>query len=92
MTPWPRTGGNEESMVNAVRERLTADRLKVFAPCANTIREFQSWSYKRTAAGELPAGEDKFEDRDNHAMDVCKGVVATHPKYDRGTIRVVGGE
>jgi hypothetical protein len=78
--PWPRTGGNEETMVEAVRKRLISDRLKVFATCVNTIREFQSWSYKRTATGELPAGEDKFEDRDNHTMDCVKGVLATNPK------------
>jgi hypothetical protein len=79
--PWPRTAGQEESMVERVRERLRQDRLKVFSTCANTIREFQTWSYKRTPTGELPPGEDKFEDRDNHAMDVVKGVVAANPGH-----------
>jgi phage terminase large subunit len=81
--PWPRST-DKEAMVNAVRERLAADRLKVFATCANTIREFQSWSYRRTAKGELPTGDDQFEDRDNHAMDVICGLVATNPAHRVG--------
>lgn len=79
--PWPRTKSKEESMVEAVRKRLIEDKLKVFATCQKTIQEFQSWSYKRTASGEMPPGEDKFEDANNHAMDVVKGVVASNPKH-----------
>jgi PBSX family phage terminase large subunit len=77
LSPWPRSI-NVEAMVNAVRQRLAGDRLKVFVTCVNTIREFQSWSYKRTGGGELPSGDDQFEDRDNHAMDVVKGLVAVN--------------
>lgn len=74
-SPWPRST-NKEAMVEAVRQRLRSDRLKVFSTCINTINEFQSWSYKRTAKGELPAGDDQYEDKDNHAMDVICGLVA----------------
>jgi hypothetical protein len=81
MGPWPRTGQKEETMVEAVRELLRTRKLKVFRTCTNTINEFQSWSYKRTAKGEVPDGEDKFEDKNNHAMDVVKGVVATNPRW-----------
>jgi hypothetical protein len=86
-SPWPRTGGQEEALVEEVRRLLgTMDgagfpKLQVFRNCENTIREFQSWSYKRTAHGDLPPGADKFEDKDNHAMDVVKGVIATHPHF-----------
>jgi hypothetical protein len=87
-TPWPRAeSAGVQAQVNQVRERLTrcgADgrpMLLVFESCPNTIREFQSWSYKRTPTGELPAGDDAFEDRDNHAMDVIRGLVATNPVY-----------
>lgn len=90
LTPWPRTGGNEESMVERVRERLRQGRLKVFSTCVNTINEFQSWSYKRSAKGELMPGEDKFEDRNNDAMDVVKGVIATNPLHNVSRITVVG--
>ena len=75
--PWRRTGTMSAAMVEAVRERIKQDRLKVFATCVDTIREFQSWKYKRTPAGETPAGDDQFEDRDNHAMDVVKGVLSS---------------
>src|SRR5687768_1809715 len=77
-SPWPRST-DVESMVNAVRERLNDVKLKVFNTCTNTIREFQSWAYERTAKGELPPGDDAFVDADNHAMDVIKGIVAARP-------------
>jgi PBSX family phage terminase large subunit len=79
IAPWPRTGRNSAAMVEAVRTLLTAQpepALKVFRGCQSTINEFQSWRYKRTASGELPNGDDQFEDKDNHAMDVTRGMVA----------------
>jgi hypothetical protein len=93
-SPWRRTGGQEEAMVENVRCRLAKldamrePTLRVFAKCVNTISEFQSWSYRRTPNGDLPPGPDKFEDKDNHAMDVVKGVLATHPRYDYGSAGV----
>jgi phage terminase large subunit len=86
---WPRTGDNAEAMVDAVRSRLRAGTLKVFSTCLNTIDEFQSWSYKRTKSGELPPGDDAFEDRNNHAMDVVRGVVAFGPRFGGGAVRAV---
>ena len=89
--PWPRTQSsqNERAMVEAVRQLLIGDRLRVFATCTNTITEFQSWSWKRTTKGELPAGEDAFEDRNNHCMDALRGLVATHPSHRMGRIEVL---
>lgn len=75
VTPWPRTT-NAEGMVDAVRALLSADRLKVFDTCTYTIDEFESWKYKRNAKGEKTGGDDQFEDANNHAMDVVKGLVA----------------
>jgi PBSX family phage terminase large subunit len=75
MTPWPRST-DVEAMVNAVRQLLVEGKLKVFSTCTNTIDEFQAWRYKRTSKGEPPAGDDAFEDANNHAMDVIKGLVA----------------
>lgn len=91
LTPWPRSTA-VESMVEAVRRRLIDEKLKVFSTCVNCIREFQSWSYKRTAKGEIPAGDDQYEDRDNDAMDVIKGVVAANPRHapQRGIIVLEG--
>jgi phage terminase large subunit len=73
---WPRST-NKEAMVEGVRELLRTDRLKVSSECRATIREFQTWAYRRTPGGELPKGDDQFEDRDNDCMDVVCGVVAT---------------
>jgi hypothetical protein len=85
MTPWPRAQNSaaQEAQVEVVRKRLNEDSLVVFNTCPHTIMEFQSWSYKRTASGELPPGDDKFEDRNDHCMDVVRGVVATDPTFDQ---------
>ncbi len=91
MSPWPRST-DKEAMVNNVRQLLNADpvRLKVFRSCRNTINEFQSWRFKRTAKGELPAGDDAYVDADNHAMDVICGLASMNLTGSH-TIRVVGG-
>lgn len=83
LAPWPRTGVSAEAMVDRVRRRLQGDQLKVFSTCDNTISEFQTWRYKRTAKGELPTGDDQFEDANNHAMDVVKGVVTAGISFDQ---------
>jgi hypothetical protein len=54
--------------------------------------EFQTWSYKRGPGGELPPGDDKFEDRRNDAMDCIKGFVATNPTFDPVQTHVEVGE
>lgn len=92
MFPWPRTGNNAQPMVEAVRERLNLDTLKVFRNCANTIREFQSWSFKRTSDGQVPKGDDAYEDKDNDAMDVVKGLVAMNFKFAHDKIEAHGSD
>lgn len=87
---WPRTGQNEDQMVQAVREKLINRQLKLFPNCQNTIREFQSWKFKRAPGGDLPPGEDKYEDKENHALDVVKGLIALNLKHERSGIVVVG--
>jgi hypothetical protein len=91
MTPWPRTGGNEETMVEAVRDKLREATLEVTANCVNTQMEWQTWSYQRNQKGEQTGGEDKYVDADNHAMDVVKGVIATGFGKKKSLIRVSGG-
>lgn len=88
VSPWPRST-DKESMVEAVRKRLEGDRLKIFATCPNTITEFQTWSYKRTARGEVPSGDDAYEDANNHALDVVCGLVALNLKYGGNQVRVL---
>lgn len=91
LTPWPRTGRGEEAMVEGVRHKLDDGTLLVFDTCKHTIMEFESWSYKRTANGEIPAGDDRFEDKQNDAMDCVKGFIATNPTYDSQTALVEEG-
>lgn len=90
LTPWPRTGGNEETMVESVREVLRDRKLLVCHTCPATQMEFQTWSYFRDQKGNMKGGEDKFEDANNHAMDVVKGVMATGFGRPRGKIVVYG--
>lgn len=86
--PWPRSI-DVEAMVSEVRTRLNADLLKVFRTCPHTIGEFQSWRYKRMADGSVPKGDDAFEDANNHAMDVVKGVNALCLKYGSAGVEAV---
>jgi hypothetical protein len=79
LVPGPRSI-DVEAGVNGVRQRLIDDRLKVFATCRHTVDEFQSWRYRRNARGEQLAGDDQFEDADNHAMDGVRGLVALNLK------------
>jgi hypothetical protein len=96
MSPWPRST-DKQAMVERVRERLIhrdpesrelAPRIKVFRSCANTIAEFQSWRFKRTSKGAPPAGDDAYEDANNHACDVVCGMVALNLKHERGGVTV----
>lgn len=103
LVPWPRMSekGAKEASVNAVRRRLIGwppqgkpndpaqPMLKVFRTCRNTIGEFQRWSYKRMADGQLPAGDDQFEDRDNHAMDCLCGAAALNLRFNQQGIIVI---
>ncbi len=89
---WPRTGNQSESMVERVRQYLIGDRLKVFSTCSSTIDEFETWSFSRNTRGEIKDGDDQYEDANNHAMDVIKGVLATgQVVHKSGGIKVVRG-
>lgn len=87
---WPRSS-DVHAMVEAVRRKLIDGKLRFFDSCTETIREMQSWSYKRRADGSLPAGDDAYEDRDNHAIDVLKGLVAHGLAHSPGRIEVCVG-
>lgn len=83
-SPWPTAAGKEvENQVEAVRTLIRdPDKpLQVWRSCVRTVGEFQSWAYKRTADGSLPAGDDAFEDRNNDAMDAIRGIVASRPTF-----------
>lgn len=91
-SPWPRST-DKQAMVEAVREMLRKDKLKVFAPCQHTIHEFQSWSYKRRLSdpNNPPPGDDAYEDANNHSMDVVCGMVAKKIHVAKGRVEVFLG-
>lgn len=72
---WPRST-DKQAMVENVRKYLMDGKLKIFRPCAFSISELQSWQFKRNAKGEQLSGDDQYEDRNNHAIDVMCGVLA----------------
>jgi PBSX family phage terminase large subunit len=82
--PWPRKEGDAvEAHVNAVRNLLSNDKLCFFrGVAADAITEMQSWMYKRTSGGQVPSGDDQFEDRSNHFIDCLLGFVAMNPSYE----------
>ena len=86
--PWPSTvKAGAQGMVEAVRQRLInatkanlpegTPYLRICRRCKGLIMEMQNWSYRRTATGELPQGDDAYEDRTNDGIDVIKGIVAS---------------
>lgn len=96
---WPAAKGPDVvAGVNLVRHRLQLTSraedggIKVFEDCPHTIAEFESWSYRRMADGSIPAGDDQFEDRDNHAMDCIRGAVALGLQHSGSGVRVYGQE
>jgi hypothetical protein len=86
--PWQRTGDDETSMIEAVRHEVQRGTLKVFDTCTATIDEFQSWKWQRDAKGEQKAGDDKPEDRNNHAMDCVKGAVSIAGRLRHGLQKI----
>lgn len=87
--PWPAASGQDvHNQVEHVRNliRHPTEPLKVWSNCKKTIMEFQSWAYKRNTDGTMPAGDDAYEDRNNDAMDVVKGLVATRPVHQHQSI------
>jgi hypothetical protein len=88
--PWPRKSGEQvQALVNATRGLLRDGRLKFFRGVTDSaIAEMQSWSYKRTAAGALVAGDDAFVDAQNDFIDGLLGFVATNPTGDNRGVSV----
>jgi len=82
--PWKAAEGpGKQAQVEAVRDLLLRDRpLQVFDHCTGIIGEFESWKNKTNTKGELLAGDDAYEDKNNDAMDAICGIVAENPRYE----------
>lgn len=66
---------HRELLINAHHGRHPA--LYVMRKCVKTIMEYESWMNKRNKDGSLPPGEDRYEDENDHMMDVITGMVCT---------------
>ena len=76
--PWPRKAGVQvEALVNVIRQMLINGKLKVFSNCPDAINEFQTWAYKRNAAGEAAGSDDSFVDASNDYLDGLIGLVSS---------------
>lgn len=82
--PWQAAEGTgKQAQVEAVRLLLVDKEkpLKVWNTCRGVIGEFQSWAYARTADGRLKSGDERYEDRNNDAMDAVMGIIADNPRF-----------
>ena len=79
---WPVVQGRElEASVEFHRQRIAAGMYKVFDTCVETIAEHQSWMYKRVRGGEVPIGDDAYEDRNQDCLDGILGWERTGPRF-----------
>ena len=65
----------EHAMVAKVRMWFEEDMILFFENCRNAIREHQIWRYKENKDG-VPGGNEPFEDKNNHACDCSKMLLA----------------
>ena len=67
----------EEASIARVNEFLKAGKVKFFKNCVETIREIQNWKWKNMRPGVNENKPEEPEDKDNHACDVVKYVIAS---------------
>lgn len=73
----PAFRSKEEASIARVNEMFKAGRIKIFKNCVNLIREIENWKWKDVKPGVVLNKPEEPEDRDNHACDVLKYIVAT---------------
>ena len=80
-------GSVTEASVSDHRRAIIDATFKVCRRCVNCIAEHQSWSYKRTASGDVPVGDDAYVDSNNDLLDPIMGWERTNPSFDPVGIR-----
>ncbi len=89
MQKWPFVQKmGEHAMVEKVKRRLENQTLFVFDTCLETIREFAAWKHKTDREGN-PSGADMYEKKNNHALDVIKGVIGCNPCYSMREVKAI---
>lgn len=90
MAPWKFAAKElHDASVQAHRQAIYEGRYKVFRSCAETIAEHQTWAFKRVRGGELPVGDDQYEDKNNDLIDGILGWERENPRYSQGLTRVL---
>lgn len=89
--PWPgKVGKIVQDHVELLRQWLVMPNpLQIFDDCPGIINNFESWTNKKTATGELPEGDDRYVDLDNDGLDGLMGIVATNPVFAQPKIGMV---
>lgn len=67
----------EEASINRVNEFFKIDKIKIFKNCVHTIREVISWKWKSLKPGVEKNNPEEPVDKDNHACDDIKYIVAS---------------
>lgn len=73
--------------VDIIKDHLLGDRLFVCDNCKTLISNFYKWRHKRDREGN-PVGMDRFQDKDNDALDALRYLLTKQPRYSKGTRKV----
>lgn len=94
MVPW--ANQNKQAMVNSYRQLLVntirgeGRQIFIMRRCVNAIMEHQTWAFKKTKDGEIPAGDDAYVDAHNDFLDGAIGTVASGVlNYSGGGIEIL---
>lgn len=82
LEPWPFAAMNDhDTCVAAHRQAIVDEEYKIFESCTSMIDEHESWRFKRVRGGELPSGDDQYEDGNNDLIDGELGWERTRPTF-----------
>jgi phage terminase large subunit-like protein len=85
------SGPDGHTLVATVRIWFENDKIVFFDDCENAIYEHESWRYRSNSDGVV-AGNEPFEDHDNHTADSLKALLAEDLSADSiMTSRYLGG-
>lgn len=73
----PAAKSEEVAAIARVNEFLKSGRLKVFSSLKNTIWEVENWKWKARKPSDSSNYKEEPEDKDNHAADCIKYLIAT---------------
>ena len=76
----------EDYGVNILKDHLNGDRLLVCEECKTLIANFYKWRYKRDREGNA-LGMDKYQDKENDAIDALRYLMTRQPRYANDTRR-----